>query len=157
MFNHSAVRSWLALRALPVALLVGCASLQPVAPTTHVGQHSASGSVLALPSACTMSASDAVPMGRPDGTQGQLLPPGRYVPSFEDQRGVFFASPTGVSVTEPAPLGTRARAGGIYVPKEPSEGAWAYLGDAERVTERQRLPERCRYSLEPASTPAPPG
>jgi len=157
MFNHSGVRP-LALRAFPVALLLlGCASLQPVAPTTHVGEHPASQSVLALPAACTMSASDAIPMGRPDGTQGQLLPPGRYVPSFEDERGVFFASPSGVRVTEPAPAGTRDRAGGIYVPKEPREGAWVYLGDADRVTERQRLPERCRYSIEPAPAPAQPG
>jgi hypothetical protein len=163
MFNHApirtaAIRTALPWGAFPLALLLGCSSsLRPVAPGTKIGEHSASQSVLALPTPCEMSASDGVAMGRPDGTQGQLLPPGNYVPSFEDPDGVFFASPSGARVTEPLPLGVRDRAGGIYVSNHPKEGAWVYLGDSDRVTERQRLPERCHYSIEPAPAPAKPG
>ena len=162
MFNQAvirtaAIRTALPWGAFPLALLLGCASLSPVSATTRVGEHEALKSVLALPEPCTMSASDGVARGRPDGTQGQLLPPGNYLPSFEDSDGVFFASPSGVRVTEPLPLGVRDRAGGIYVSSQPKEGAWVYLGDADRVTERQRLPERCRYSIEPAPAPAKPG
>jgi len=166
MFNHTiragaigtvSLRTALLGGAFPLALLLGCASLSPVSATTRVGEHEALKSVLALPDACTMSASDGVAMGRPDGTQGQLLPPGNYVPSFEDSDGVFFASPSGVRVTEPLPLGVRDRAGGIYVSNQPEQGAWVYLGDADRVTERQRLPERCHYSIEPKPAPAQPG
>lgn len=166
MFNHCtlptrAIRTpgvQTVLSGGALLLLLGCASsLRPLAPSTKVGEHAASQSVLALPTPCEMSASDGVAMGRPDGTQGQLLPPGNYVPSFEDPDGVFFASPSGVRVTEPLPLGVRDRAGGIYVPNQPQDGAWLYLGDADRVTERQRLPERCEFSIEPAAAPAKPG
>lgn len=78
MFNHcaigtgdvrsavlptAAIRSALPWGAFPLALLLGCASLSPVAPETRVGEFEALKTVLALPDACTMSASDGVAMG----------------------------------------------------------------------------------------------
>ena len=98
------------------------------------------------------------PMGRPDGPgAGHTLPAGHYAPSFEDGRGIFFASPMGVVVSEPAPVGTRARPGGIYLPSDGSAAAEEYLGDVDRVTQRYRLPAHCRYSIEIAAAPAAPG
>jgi hypothetical protein len=94
-------------------------------------------------------------MGRPDGYRGHTLPPGKYVPAFEDERGVFFQSPSGIAVTEPLPVGTRSRAGGIYLPTDSGPAASEYLGDEDRVTERSRLPEHCDYSLERSDKAAP--
>lgn len=135
-----------------LAGLASCSAHVPVAANTRVGEHPARDVVLTLPQPCSLSPGGA-PMGRPDGVRRHLLPAGRYTPLFEDDDGVFFASPTGVTVTEPAPRGTRERAGGIYLPRGTPVGAQEYLGDAERVTERTRLPERCQFAIEPAAAP----
>lgn len=97
-----------------------------------------------------MLSQDGPSGARPDGSFGYTLPAGEYVPLLEDSHGVFFASPTGVSVTEPEPRGTRMRAGGIYIyVHENAAGvAMQYLGDQkEGISSRQRLPEHCRYSI----------
>lgn len=133
-----------------LAGLASCASRAPVSADTRVGDRPAQEVVLTLPEPCSLSPGGA-PMGRPDGVRGHTLPAGRYSPLFEDDNGIFFASPTGVLVTEPAPRGTRERPGGIYLPRGTQAGAQEYLGDVERVTERSRLPERCRFSIEPAA------
>jgi len=140
------------------AALASCASFSPVAPDARVGNHPAQHVVVALEQPCSLSPGGA-PMGRPDGpgARGHTLPAGRYTPSFEDGGGIFFASPDGVVVAEPAPVGTRSLAGGIYLPKDGSAAAQEYLGDAERVSQRYRLPEHCRYSIENAAAPATPG
>jgi len=145
MFNQSNLYG----AAIAIALLSGCSSsLQPVTPTTRVGDRPAKDVVLALRAPCD-APSDRVPMGRPDGEHGHTLPPGKYVPSFADTRGVYFQSPEGVAVTEPAPVGTRSRAGGIYVPNDEQLNPSQYLGDEDRVTERSPLPGHCGYSIEP--------
>ena len=85
-----------------------------------------------------------------------VLPAGLYRPLLEDDRGVFFASPSGITVTEPAPRGTRSRPGGVYVPldsvtreraAEERSAAWEYLGDADGISSRQLLPQHCRFEL----------
>ena len=134
---------------LALALLSGCSSsLQPVTPTTRVGARPAKDVVLALRAPCDAPSSRA-PLGRPDGEHGHMLPAGKYVPSFVDAHGVYFQSPAGVAVTEPEPVGTRSRAGGIYVPNDEALIASHYLGDEDRVIERSPLPGRCDYSIEP--------
>jgi hypothetical protein len=95
-------------------------------------------------------------MGRPDGIRYHRLPAGRYRPVLEDDRGIYFASPADVQVVEPAPRGERARPGGIYLLSDTSLGAWEYLGDTEGISERQRLPQHCRYTLESAHAPTSP-
>jgi hypothetical protein len=130
-----------------IAGLTACAAHSPVAADSRMGEQPTRNVVLALPAPCSLSPGGA-PMGRPDGERGHTLPAGRYAPLFEDADGVFFASPSGVMVTEPAPRGTRERPGGIYLPRGTDAGAQQYLGDAERVTERSRLPDHCRFSLE---------
>lgn len=140
--------------ALALSLLSGCSSsLQPVTPTTRVGERSANEVLLALRAPCD-APSGRTPLGRPDGEHGHTLPPGRYVPSFSDARGVYFQSPAGVAVTEPDPVGTRSRAGGIYVPNDEALLASQYLGDEDRVIERSPLPVRCGYSIEPRDSGA---
>lgn len=141
--------------ALALALLSGgcSSSLQPVTPTTHVGDRPAKDVVLALRAPCD-APSSRTPLGRPDGEHGHTLPPGNYVPSFADERGVYFQSPSGVAVTEPDPVGTRSRAGGIYVPNDDALIASQYLGDQDRVTERSPLPGRCGYTIEPRNSEA---
>jgi hypothetical protein len=164
MFNRMAAPSLVAPWSSPWmvgiagAVLASCASFSPVAPDTRVGNHPAQHVVVALEQPCSLSPGGA-PMGRPDGpgARGHTLPAGRYTPSFEDGGGIFFASPGGVVVAEPAPVGTRSFAGGIYLPKDGSAAAQEYLGDADRVTQRYRLPEHCRYSIENAAAPATPG
>jgi hypothetical protein len=139
---------------LALALLLGCtSSLRPVEPNTRLGQRPAKETVLALNAPCTTQ-SGRVPMGRPDGERGHTLPAGKYVPTFEDQRGVYFQSPAGIAVTEPLPVGTRSRPGGIYLPNDGEPVASEYLGDGDRVTERSRLPEHCDYSLEKRDNPS---
>jgi hypothetical protein len=91
-------------------------------------------------------------MGRPDGVRSHELPAGRYRPELEDDDGVYFASPSGIRVTEPAPRGTRTRAGGIYLARG-HRVAWEYLGDAGGISTRQVLPGHCRFALEPAASP----
>jgi len=141
---------------ISAATLSACAELNPVGPHSKVGERQAQQVVLALEAPCSLAPGGA-PMGRPDGVRGHTLPAGRYAPTFEDDHGIFFASPNGIVVTEPAPLGTRARAGGIYLPSDGAAVAEEYLGDQERVTQRYRLPEHCRYSIENAAAPASPG
>ena len=150
------VRASSRVRCVGVALLAGlvlasCSrELSPISPNSRVGDHPAQQVVLALGEPCELSPG-GTPKGHPPAKVGHTLPAGRYTPSFEDERGVFFASPNGVLVSEPAFRGTRARPGGIYLPSATPEVAEEYLGDAERVTERTRLPESCRYSIENAA------
>jgi hypothetical protein len=135
--------------AIAIALLSGCSSsLQPVTPMTRVGDRAAKDVVLALRAPCD-APSSRTPLGRPDGEHGHTLPAGDYVPSFADARGVYFQSPSGVAVTEPEPVGTRSRAGGIYVPNDQGLIASHYLGDEDHVTERSPLPGHCDYSIQP--------
>jgi hypothetical protein len=137
-----------------VAVLVACGtSPRPVAPDSRIGELPALGSELSVAEACTLLPGGA-PMGRPDGVRSHRLPPGRYAPLAEDGGGVYFASPTGVLVTEPGARGSRTQPGGIYVPRDPRLAASEYIGDAERVSARQRLPGHCTFALEAA---APPG
>jgi hypothetical protein len=96
-------------------------------------------------------------MGRPDGVASHTLPAGRYRPLFEDDQGVYFESPSGITVTEPLPRGTRARPGGVYVPKDSGVGPWEYLGDAGGVSDRQQLPRHCTVRLDSAPAPSPEG
>jgi hypothetical protein len=153
MFNQSILISS-GVGTLALALLLGCTSLQPVAPSTRLGDRPATEVVLSLPSSCVTSP-DRTPMGRPDGEQDHehRLPAGRYVPRFEDGRGVFFESPSGITITQALPVGSRVRPGGIYVPHDHELAALEYLGDEDRVTERSRLPERCAYTLEGSRSP----
>jgi hypothetical protein len=153
---HSVRRGGLAALLISAATLSACAELSPVGPQSKVGERQAQQVVVALDAPCSLSPGGA-PMGRPDGVRGHTLPAGRYEPKFEDEHGIFFASPNGIVVTEPAPLGTRARAGGIYLPSDGAAVAEEYLGDRERVTLRYRLPEHCRYSIQNAAAPATPG
>lgn len=153
---HFLCRGGLAACLISAATLSACAELSPVGPQSRVGDRKVAQLVLALDAPCSLSPGGA-PMGRPDGVRGHTLPAGRYPPTFEDERGIFFASPNGIVVTEPAPLGTRARPGGIYLPSDGAAVAEEYLGDEERVTLRYRLPEHCRYSLQNAAAPATPG
>lgn len=98
-------------------------------------------------------------MGRPDGVRSHTLPAGRYQPVLEDERGVFFESPDGLALTQPGLRGTRSRPGGIYVARE-GRIAWQYLGDADGISSRERLPLACRFAIEPAEVrerAAPPG
>src|SRR5512144_428667 len=133
MFNRTAALPSLAASwflGIAGGALASCASFSPVAPDARVGNHPAQHVVVALEEPCSLSPGGA-PMGRPDGpgARGHTLPAGRYTPSFEDGRGIFFASPAGVVVAQPAPVGTRSFAGGIYLPKDGSAAAEEYLGD----------------------------
>jgi hypothetical protein len=132
--------------AVTGVVLLACTSLRPLNPTTRLGDQAAAEVVLVLAQHCS-TLPGGTPMGRPDGVRSHTLPAGRYLPQFEDANGVYFASPTGIHVTEPAPRGTRVRAGGIFLPSNEA-GAWEYLGDVDDVTERQQLPKHCEYSRE---------
>jgi hypothetical protein len=157
--DHSVVQIWGSC-LLAGAALLGCTSeLRPVEPTTKLNDHAAGDVVLALPEACGMVPEDGPTGGRPDGEHAYTLPAGRYVPRFEDDHGVFFASPTGVIVTEPAPRGTRMLPGGIYIYVRSNDRdlAMQYLGDREQgVSGRERLPEHCHYSIETVAKEEPP-
>jgi hypothetical protein len=86
-----------------------------------------------------------------------VLPAGSYSPQLEDGDGVYFASPSGVTLIEPAPRGTRTLPGGVYLAHDyrPDEraAAWQYLGDAGGISSRQLLPQSCRLSVQDASAP----
>lgn len=90
-------------------------------------------------------------MGRPDGVRSHRLQPGRFAPLFEDEGGIYFASPNGVLITEPGLKGSRTVPGGIYVPRDPSLDGSEYTGDVEGIGTRQRLPGHCRFSIEAAA------
>lgn len=158
LVSHPIVRIWGSCLLAGIGLL-GCSSeLRPVEPTTKLNDHAAGDVVLALPEACAMVPGGGPIGGRPDGVHAYTLPAGRYVPKFEDAHGVFFASPTGVVVTEPAPRGTRLLAGGIYIYVRSNERdlALQYLGNQEEgVSGRERLPEHCHYSIEAVTKDEP--
>jgi len=141
--NRTSSGACVALAFLDVALL-SCTSLRPVGPTTRVGDRAVAGLVLVLGQPCS-TLPGGTPMGRPDGVRSHTLPAGRYPAQLEDDDGVYFASPSGISVTEPAPRGTRLRPGGIYLTSD--DRAWEYLGDADGITARQLLPKHCRIEL----------
>ena len=137
-------RRW-ALWLLPLAAC-GVGSLHPLAPGTRVAGKPAAELVLRLSEPCTLLPG-GTPMGRPDGVRSHVLPAARYRAELEDARGVYFASPSGIQVTEPAPRGTRTRAGGVYLARD-GRSAWEYLGDAGGISTRQVLPSHCGFSLE---------
>ena len=151
MFNQSKLFG----AVFAFTLLSGCSpSLQPVTPTTQVGDRPAKDVVLSLRAPCD-APSSRTPLGRPDGEHGHTLPPGNYTPSFADAHGVYFQSPAGLAVRGPEPVvGLRPRAGGIYVPNDEGLLAFKYLGDEDHVTDRSPLPGRCHYSLEPRNSGA---
>jgi hypothetical protein len=142
------VRAWLPLLALAAC---GAGSLRPLAPGTRMAQRPAAELVLRLSRPCVVLPG-GTPMGRPDGVRRHELPGGAFRPELEDDGGVYFASPSGIRVTEPAPRGTRTRPGGIYV-AHGQRVAWEYLGDAGGISARQVLPGHCRFALEPAAGP----
>ena len=159
MFERSLSARCFAVSWFSAVALCSCASSYgPVSPDAKVGDRAAQHVVLSLGEPCSLSPGGA-PMGRPDGpgASGHTLPAGRYAPTFEDDHGIFFASPNGIVVAQPPPAGARALAGGIYLPNHDSAAAQEYLGDADRVTQRYRLPAHCRYSIENAAAPASPG
>jgi hypothetical protein len=138
-------------------VLWACGSVRPLDPATRLDRRPAAELVLRLDEPCT-TLPGGTPMGRPDGVRSQhVLPAGRYRAALEDDGGVYFASPTGISVTEPEPRGTRSRPGGVYVPQASASrdsatagrgAAWEYLGDADGVSSRQLLPGHCRFELD---------
>lgn len=142
-------------RAIGLPLLVvaacGSGSLRPVGAGTLVARKPAGELVLRFAEPCTVLPG-GTPMGRPDGVRSHVLPAARYRPELEDDRGVYFASPTGIQVTEPAPRGTRTRTGGVYLSRD-GKNAWEYLGDGDGISGRQVLPGHCRFSLDAAATP----
>lgn len=140
--------AWGAGLSLLVAAACGAGSLRPLAPGTRIDQKPATELVLDLSEPCTILPG-GTPMGRPDGVPSHELPAGRYRPQLEDDDGVYFASPSGIRVTEPAPRGVRTRAGGIYLARS-HRVAWEYLGDADGISTRQVLPGHCRFALKPA-------
>jgi len=147
-----------ASRAGPLLLLLlqavacGTGSLRPLAPGTRIDRQPAAELVLRLAEPCVVLPG-GTPMGRPDGVPSHELPAGRYRPELEDDDGVYFTSPSPIRVTEPAPRGTRQRAGGIYVARS-HRVAWEYLGDAGGISTRQVLPGHCHFVLEPSAGPS---
>ena len=136
--------------------LWACGSVRPLDPATSIDRRPAAELVLRLDEPCTTLPGGA-PMGRPDGVRSHhVLPAGLYRPLLEDDCGVFFASPSGITVTEPLPRGTRSRPGGVYVPLDgvtreraaaERSAAWEYLGDVDGISSRQLLPQHCRFEL----------
>lgn len=141
-----------ATAGLVCSVLVCCRSIVPLQPATRFGNRPAVEQELVLEAACTLLPG-ATPMGRPDGVRSHTLPAGRFRPELEDDDGVYFASPAGIRVTEPAPRGTRTLPGGVYVAHEHSR-AWEYLGDAAGISSRQALPERCGFDVQPKANSA---
>lgn len=133
-----------------VALACSARALRPIDASARVGDGPAIERVLRVIEPC-VTLPGGTPMGRPDGARSHVLPAGRYPPALQDDGGVYFASPSGIQVTEPAPRGTRTRPGGIYLARG-GEAAWEYLGDAGGISTRQVLAGHCRYALEPAPT-----
>lgn len=125
-------------------------SLRPVDPSSRIGDRVVAGSELVLLQSCKILPGGQ-PMGRPDGVRSHRLLPGRFAPLFEDDGGIYFASPNGVSITEPGLKGSRTVPGGIYVPRDPSIDGSEYTGDADGIGTRQRLPGHCRFSVEAAA------
>lgn len=133
--------------------LAACASQRPIAPETQLAGHAATRLVLELPRACTL-VPGGPPTGRPNTVRSHTLPPGQYAPVLEDDGGVYFASPSGVVIAEPALRGTNQLPGGIYVPFNPELSASQYFGDTDDVDGLQRLPARCDFALRDASKTA---
>jgi len=129
----------------------GCRSVVPLAASTRFGERPATEQELVLGEPCTLLPG-RTPMGRPEGVHSHTLPAGRYGPALQDGEGIYFASPRGVSVTAPAPRGTRVLAGGVYVAHD-RQRAWEYLGDEANISAREPLPERCRFQVEPKQAP----
>jgi len=149
---------FVATAAAGLSVLAGCRSIVPLQPATRFADRPAAEQELVLGEACTLLPG-ATPMGRPDGVRSHTLPAGRFRPELEDGDGIYFASPAGISVTEPAPRGTRTLPGGVYLAHEHSR-AWEYLGDAAGISSRQPLPEHCAFRVEPrahgpAAVPSP--
>jgi hypothetical protein len=65
---------------------------------------------------------------------------------------VYFASPSGVSLVEPAPRGTRTLPGGSNLAHEYRPGeraaAWQYLSDTDGISSRQLLPPELPFLRE---------
>lgn len=132
----------------------GCRSVVPLGASTRFAGRLAAEQVLVLREACTLLPGPT-PMGRPDGARSHTLPRGRYRPELEDGEGIYFASPDGIRVTEPAPRGTRALPGGVYVEHERTR-AWEYVADETSIRSRQPLPASCQFRVEPkAGAPSP--
>jgi hypothetical protein len=128
------------------ASLGGCRSVRPLGPSSRLRERPVTELALRFGKPC-ITLPGGTPMGRPDGVRSHVLPAGVYRPVLEDDRGVYFASEGGISVTEPAPRGTRSRPGGVYLPRD-AAGAWEYLGDGGGISTREPLPQHCRFAIE---------
>jgi hypothetical protein len=141
-----------AAAGLALSILVSCRSIVPLRPETRFGDRPAVEQELVLAEPCVLLPG-GTPMGRPDGVRSHTLPAGRFRPELEDDEGIYFVSPDGIRVTEPAPRGTRTLPGGVYV-AHGHRRAWEYLGDAAGVSARQPLPEHCAFRVAPRAIPA---
>lgn len=141
-----------AAAGLVLSVLASCRSIVPLQAATRFGDRPALEQELVLAEPCTLLPG-GTPMGRPDGERSHTVPAGRFRPELEDDEGIYFASPDGIRVTEPAPRGMRTLPGGVYVAHEHPR-AFEYLGDAAGVSARQPLPEHCVFRVEPRANPA---
>lgn len=143
--------------ALAAALAACRPGVRPLDPSRRFDQAPVAQLVVELTEPCEVLPGGA-PRARPDGAPAShRLPAGAYRPRLEDGDGVYFASPSGVTVSEPAPRGTRTLPGGVYLAHEyrrNERAAWAYLGDASGISGRQLLPRHCRLSLKGAEAPS---
>src|SRR5688572_6948656 len=83
------------------ALMACGATVRPVDPATQIDRRPATQLVLELDEPCEVLPGGA-PRVRPNSIPAyHVLPAGSYRPELEDGDGVYFASPSGVSLIEP--------------------------------------------------------
>jgi hypothetical protein len=97
--------------------LAACAAVAPVAQSTQIEGHSASGRALRISTPFTF---------RP-ALYSATFPAGVYLPTFEDKDGVYFRAPAQILTLTIA--GGGVMDGGIYVPKTSWKSYRAYLTD----------------------------
>ena len=139
--------------AVSALVFLGCNALAPVSPDSELRGHSTRHWEVVLAHPCQLPLPSGK-MGRPNTHIRRLLPAGRYLPSFEEEAGVYFQADAPLTVVRPE--GPRKKPGGLFLGRDPAKLPEAYFGHDGHISERIVLPSGCPAVLQPAEEEGPP-
>jgi hypothetical protein len=133
---------WSFSRVLPalcgvIGVLFGCSSVRPISNNSVMAGRPAQAMTIVVPSVFSF---------RP-GLVVHILPAGRYTPTLEDEKGIYFQAPGKLALGNGFG-GTTLHDGGVYLKKDGSTAVYDWLLINDATSPVFRLPSTFQYSIE---------
>ena len=126
----------LLLSGVVFSLAAACTPARPVAVGAQLAGRPVQQITIVVPS----------PFSFTPGLVSHTLPAGRYTPALEDDEGIYFQSPSKITVGDL--LGNTFHDGGLYLKKDGSREMYEWLIIRERQSPKFKLPPSFQYSVE---------